>query len=100
MSFSIFIARVARPSRSHLKVALTAIVLVIAVAASAPATYAVGCGSPSLRSRGPGLASVLRPLTPNERHYVVGIMSLTPIQLWAAFGTSHTPPRTPPACDT
>jgi hypothetical protein len=98
MSFSLFIPRATRLARSLLKVAPAAIVLVIALAASAPATYAAGCGGRSPRSRAPSLASVLRPLTPNERRYVVGIMSLTPIQLWAAFGTSHTPPRTPAAC--
>lgn len=31
-------------------------------------------------------ASVLSPLTPQERHYVLGIMSLSPAQLWAPYG--------------
>lgn len=43
-------------------------------------------------SGAPTLASVLRSLTPSERRYVLGIASLTPLQLWAAFGTTPTPP--------
>ena len=87
-----FIARLARLGRSRLMVSLAAFVLVGALSASA--TYAVGNGTRLLRSRAPSLASVLRPLTPSQRRYVLGIMSLTPIQVWAAFGTSLTPPRT------
>ena len=66
----------------------------------------VGDRTPRIRDRGlrrrlwqsvpalasPTLASVLRPLTLGERRYVLGIASLTPVQLWAAFGTSATPP--------
>lgn len=75
--------------RSHGKVALAAVVLVIALAASA--TSAVGSRHRSVRST-PTLASVLRPLTPTERRYVLGITSLTKLQLWAAFGTTPAPP--------
>jgi hypothetical protein len=51
-----------------------------------------GSGAQEQRSAAPSLASVLRSLTPTERRYVVGIASLTPLQVWAAFGTSPTPP--------
>jgi hypothetical protein len=51
-----------------------------------------GSGAQEPRSAAPSLASVLRSLTPRERQYVVGIASLTPVQVWAAFGTSPTPP--------
>jgi hypothetical protein len=37
--------------------------------------------------RNPTLAFVLSTLTPQERHYVLGIMSLNPTQLRAAYGT-------------
>jgi hypothetical protein len=94
MSIPKFIPRPARLGRSHLKLALAAIVVVIALHVSATPTYAIGSGAWSLRSRAPTEASVLRPLTLRERRYVLGIMSLAPIQLWAAFGTSPTPPTT------
>jgi hypothetical protein len=44
------------------------------------------------RSRAPSLASVLRSLPPRERRYVLGLASLSLVQLWGAFGTSPTPP--------
>ena len=49
-------------------------------------------GAGTTGSGTPTLASVLRSLTPRERRYVLGIASLTPLQLWAAFGTTLTPP--------
>lgn len=94
MSVTRFIRRPARLGPCQLKVAVAAIVLVIALPASATATSAVASGNRSQRSRAPTLASVLRPLTLRERRYVLGITSLTPVQLWAAFGTSPTPPTT------
>jgi hypothetical protein len=39
------------------------------------------------RPSAPTMASVARSLTPRERRYVMGILSLTPVQLRAAFGT-------------
>ena len=51
-----------------------------------------GSGAQAPRSVAPSFASVLRSLTPRERRYVLGIASLTPLQVWAAFGTSPTPP--------
>lgn len=91
MPVSTFVPRPARLGRC-LNVALAAMVLAIAL--PAPASYAVGSGTRFLRSRAPTLASVLRPLTSGDRRYVVGIMSLTPLQLWGAFGTSPAPPPT------
>lgn len=91
MSVPTFIPRPTSPGRCHLRVvALASGVLVIALAASAG--YAVASSARSLSSRAPTLASVLRPLSPATRRYVLGITSLTPIQLWAAFGTSPMPP--------
>jgi hypothetical protein len=51
-----------------------------------------GSGAQPMASAAPTLASVLRSLTRGERRYVLGIASLTPLQLWAAFGTTPTPP--------
>jgi len=53
---------------------------------------ASGSGAHAARSGEPTLSSVLRSLTPRERRYVRGIVALSPLQLWAAFGTSPTPP--------
>jgi hypothetical protein len=51
-----------------------------------------GSGAQAPRSGAPSLASVLRSLTPRGRRYALGIASLTPLQVWAAFGTTPTPP--------
>jgi hypothetical protein len=51
-----------------------------------------GSDAQAPRPVAPTLTSVLRSLTPRERRYVLGIAALTPLQLWAAFGTSPTPP--------
>lgn len=92
MSVPMLIPSSAGLGRSHLRAVLAAIMLVMAIATSA--TYAVASGTRSLRSRPPTLASVLRTLTPSQRRYVHRITSLTSLQLWAAFGTSLTPPTT------
>jgi hypothetical protein len=52
-----------------------------------PATHALVRVSPEGRNAWPSLASVLAPLTPRARRYVLGLMSLTPAQLAAAYGT-------------
>jgi hypothetical protein len=52
-----------------------------------PATHALMRVRPTGRSVWPTLASVLAPLTPRERRYVLGIMSLSPGQQAAAYGT-------------
>jgi hypothetical protein len=51
-----------------------------------------GSGAQAARSGAPTLGAVLWSLTPRERRYVLGIAALTPLQLWAAFGTSPTQP--------
>jgi Protein of unknown function (DUF4242) len=58
---------------------------------SVPGVYVSGRAQP-VRPSAPRLASVLRSLSASERRYVLGVASLTPLQLWAAFGTSATPP--------
>jgi hypothetical protein len=65
---------------------VTALAAVIAVAVWAIATYAVGSGSRHAAAT-PTQASVLSTLTPRQRQYVLGISSLTPAQVSAAFGT-------------
>jgi hypothetical protein len=79
---------------------------VVSIASMTPveARAAFGTSLTSVAGRGgdaqavqpdaPTLASVLRSLTPRERRYVLGIAALTPLQLWAAFGTTSTPPAT------
>jgi hypothetical protein len=46
-------------------------------------------GTPTASTKGNTCGAILHSLTPRERHYVVGIMSLTYTQLAAAFGTSE-----------
>jgi hypothetical protein len=90
MSVATSIPKTARLRRSHPLAAITAIVAVIALATWAIATYAVQSGTRPARSSAPSQASVLRSLTSQDRHYVLGILSLTPAQVRAAFGTSVT----------
>jgi hypothetical protein len=45
--------------------------------------------TPTRSTKSNACSTVLRSLGPRERHYVVGIMSLTYTQLAAAFGTSE-----------
>lgn len=52
-----------------------------------PTTHALLRAPHAGRNGWPTLASVLSPLTPQERRYVLGIMSLNPAQLRAAYGT-------------
>lgn len=87
MSVSTSIPRTARLGRSHRLVLVVALAAVIAVAAWAIAMNVSGSSHRQVRTRVPTQASVLASLTPQERRYVVGIMSLTPAQLRAAFGT-------------
>jgi hypothetical protein len=51
-----------------------------------------GSGTQSLRSGAPSVVPVLRSLPARERPYVLKIAALSPLQVWAAFGTSPTPP--------
>lgn len=90
MSVSTSIPKTARLGRSHPLAVIAAIVAVIALAAWAIASYVVDSGTRPGRSSAPTQASVLRSLTPRERQYVLGILSLTPAELRAAYGTSLT----------
>jgi Protein of unknown function (DUF4242) len=87
MSISTSIPRTARLGRSHRLVLVAALAAVIAVAAWAIAMNVSGSSNRQARTGVPTQASVLGSLTPQERRYVVGIVSLTPAQLRAAFGT-------------
>ena len=75
---------------SHRFAAIAAAFAAIALAAWAIASHVIGPGPRSARSGVPTEASVLRSLTPQERQYAQGILSMTPAQLQAAFGTSAT----------
>jgi hypothetical protein len=86
MSISTTIPKTARRRRLHLAT-ITAIAAVLALAAWAIATYVVDSGTRSGRLSGTQ-ASVLRQLTPAGREYVLGVMSKTPVEVQAAFGTS------------
>jgi hypothetical protein len=57
-----------------------------------PTTHTLLRTRPARQDSAPTLAYVLRSLTPRQRRYVLGIASLTPLELWGAFGTTHTPP--------
>ena len=70
------------------------------VAGWAIATYVVNPGPRQLPPSQATPASALRPLTPQERQYVLGILSLSPAQLRAAFGTELTRSRTGGASNT
>lgn len=54
-----------------------------------PTTHAIQHLRPTRRNDWPSLASVLAPLTPQQRHYVLGIASLSKAQIAAAFGTGR-----------
>ena len=90
MSISTSIQKTAGRRRFHPLAAITAIAAVIALTAWATATHAVNSGTRPVRSNAPTHASVLRSLTPAGREYVLGIMSMTPAEVHAAFGASPT----------
>jgi hypothetical protein len=89
MSVSTSIPKTARIGRSHRLVIVSTLAAVLAVVAWAIATYAVGSGSPAAHRAVATQAPALAVLTPQERQYVQGIVSLTPVQLRAAFGTDR-----------
>ena len=89
MSVSSSIPRTVGRRRSHQLAAVTAIAAVLALTAWAIATYAVRSGRPPAQHAVSTQASVLAGLTPQERQYVLGIASLAPAQLRAAFGTDR-----------
>ena len=89
MSVSTSVSQPGRLSRSHRLVIVSALAAVIAVAAWAIATYAAGSDGRSPQHTASTQASALSVLTPTERHYVLGIVALTPAQVAAAFGTGE-----------
>jgi hypothetical protein len=91
MSTSTSIPTTAGRRRFHPLPAITAIAAVIALTAWAIATYAVNSAMRSVSVGAPTQASVLRQLTPAEREYVLGVVSMSPAEVRAAFGTN--PPR-------
>ena len=90
MSISTTIPKIAGRRRSHPLAAVTALAAVAALAAWAIATYAMDSGTRSVGPNATTQTSVLRQLTPVGREYVLGIMSMTPVEVSAAFGTSPT----------
>jgi hypothetical protein len=90
MSISTSIPKTAARRRFHPLAAITAIAAVIALATWAIATYAFDSATRSVPSSAPTQPSALRQLTPAGREYVLGIMSMTPVEVSAAFGTSPT----------
>jgi hypothetical protein len=89
MSVSTSVPKTARLGRPRRLVVVSALALVIAAVAWAIATFAMGSGTPSAQHATATEAAVLARLTPQERQYVLGIVSLTPAQLSAAFGTDQ-----------
>ena len=77
-----------RLGRSHVLALIVAIIAVVSLAAWMIASNVVDSGTNSARAKASTRASVLRSLTPQERRYVVGITSLSPEQMRAAFGTA------------
>jgi hypothetical protein len=93
MSISTSISKTAGHRRFHPLAAITVIAVVIGLAAWAVATRALGSGTPPVRSSAPTQALPLRGLTPGGREYVLGITSMTPVEVSAAFGASATSVR-------
>lgn len=89
MSVSTSVPQTARLGRSTRLFIVAAVAAVIVVVAWAIATSTAGPTSRPTKHTGPTQASVLGRLTPLERHYAVGILSLTRAQLRAAFGTDR-----------
>ena len=87
MSVSTPIANTRRLARGHAVALLVAVIVAIGVGAWALTTNLSGSGTHPAQSARPANASVLRPLTPQARNYVQGIMSMSPQQIQAAYGT-------------
>ena len=91
MSVSTSIPKPAGLRQSQHFAAVAAVIAVSALAAGAGiATRAIESGTLSARASVSTQTSGLRALTPQGRQYVLGILSLTPAQFQAAFGTSPT----------
>jgi hypothetical protein len=89
MSISTSIPKTAGRRRSRPLAAIAAIAVMVALTSWAIATRVVHSGTRSVRSSAPAQASVLRSLTPQERQYVLGIESMTPVEVAAAFNASE-----------
>jgi Protein of unknown function (DUF4242) len=89
MSVSTSVPQTSRLGRSTRLFIVAAVAAVIVVVAWAIATSAAGPTSQPTKHTAPTQASVLGGLTPLERQYAVGILSLAPAQLRAAFGTDR-----------
>ncbi|MGN6167685.1 MAG: nickel-binding protein [Solirubrobacteraceae bacterium] len=89
MSVSTSIRKPAWLRQSHHLAVIAAVVIALS-AAERIETLAVESGTRPAGGSVPTQTSVLRLLTPQQRQYVLGILSLTPAQLSAAFGTSPT----------
>lgn len=74
------------PPRFKSRVAVGAAALGLLAASPVSATPNA---TPTASTNDNACGAILRSLRPRERHYVVGIMSLTYTQLAAAFGTSE-----------
>lgn len=74
-------------------IAIAATVLFIALTGAGHRSTASvathGAQTANARHGRPTLASVLAPLSPQERHYVLGIASMSDAQLAAAYGTGR-----------
>jgi hypothetical protein len=90
MSISTSIPKTTGRRWSHPLAAIAAIVAVVVLVASSIVTYAINSGTRSVRSSALTHGFMLRQLSPGGREYVLGLMSLTPVELSAAFGTSPT----------
>ena len=89
MSASTSLSQTARRGRSHRLVLIPVLAAVIAAIAWAVATYAVGSGGSSTRPNASIPSSVLSGLTPEQRHYVQAIASMSYAEMAAAFGTGR-----------
>jgi hypothetical protein len=89
MSVSTPIADARQSGRLHAVALIVAILVAVGVGAWAVTTNVGGSGTRPERSSQPTQASVLRSLTPQARGYVLGIMSLSPQQVQAAYGTGR-----------
>jgi hypothetical protein len=76
------------PSSPRFKSRIAAGAAALGLLGASPVS-AAPTATPTASTKGNACSAILRSLSPRERHYVVGIMSLTYTQLAAAFGTSE-----------
>ncbi len=87
MSVSTPISNTSRFARGHVVALILAVVVAIGAGAWALTTNLGGSDTHPAQSARPTDASILRSLTPQSRKYVQGIMSMSPQQIQAAYGT-------------